>query len=499
MLEGILGQLNWTTCIILLIVAWLWTLVPKRRKGIPHGPPVFPIFGNIPSLISRDPLDAFTALRNKYGDLYGLFVGQEFTVIINGYDAIHEALVKKGDIFAKRPRSEFHQLMFKDPGIVFANGEAWRQNRKFTQMALNEFGYGWTEKTMEERINEEVIHFIQEVEQQTEAFNIGEIVNLSVANVISGILFGQRSDYKDPQFVACLNSVGEAAELFTRSSLLMSCFPILKKFPGDFLGLKKIEEVREKPKTFLKSVCSRHAESYDELKERRNVMDLYRREISSKKDNVDGNIFNETHMRVLMGELLSAGSETTATCVIWIILYLIKDVSLQKRLQADIDDVIGTERQPTLNDRKRLAYVEATILEGLRIAPVAPLSVPHAVHEDTMFRGFLIPKETTVLVNLHSVLKDPATWDEPESFRPERFLDNTDNITIPKEFIPYSAGRRACLGESLARMELFLYITALLQKFDIAPENPESLENIKGNLGMTYSPSPFKVKLTPRR
>lgn len=498
MIEDIFQNCNYFTISIILLIILLWSLILKRPRNAPPGPRVFPVLGNIPSLISRDPIINFGKLREKYGDIYGLYIGKDFTVILNGYDVIHDALVKRGGVFSKRPRSEFHQLMFKEPGIVFANGRPWKENRKFAQQALNEFGYGWTEKSMEERINEEILHFIDRIDTFKQPFDISETVNLSVANVIAGILFGQRCDYDDQNFISCLHSVGEAAKLFARSGLLMSCLPFLRRLPGDFLSLDKIEKVRQKPKEFLKTVCQQHSETYTSGK-KRHVLDLYKTEIirQSLKDNPT-DMFTELNMRVLMGELLSAGSETTATCIIWIILYLIRNPEIQDRLHADIDCVIGNDRTPVLADKINLPYLEATILEGLRIAPVAPLSVPHAVHEDVSFRGYTIPKETTVLVNLHSVLKDPSIWEDPDSFRPERFLNDNGQVKIPDEFIPFSIGRRACLGESLARMELFLYTATLLQKYKLFSAVEGQMPILKGHLGMTFSPIPFKLRLQTR-
>lgn len=496
MFELIFLNCNVVTLGILATILFLWCFIPRRPSSVPPGPTEFPIIGNIPSLIGKDTMECFSALRRRFGDVYGIYFGQEFTVILNGYDVIHDALVKNGDKFSKRPRSEFHQMMFKNQGIVFSNGKTWKESRKFVQLALNEFGYGWTEKSMEERINEEIQYFLAKIGTFTQPFDISETINLSVANVVAGIIFGERCDYDDPIFTACLHSVGEAARLFARSSLLMSCFSVLKYLPGDLLGIEKIATIRQKPKEFIQYACLRHSQRYNEMN-KTNVLDMFKMEM--KIANGDENtVFTEKQMFALMGELLSAGSETTATTIIWIIVHLIRNPILQKRLQADIDEVIGNCRQPALEDRKKLPLLEAAILEGLRIATVAPLSVPHAVHEDITFRGFLIPRDTTVLVNLHSVLKDPEVWPDPDSFRPERFLDDVGNVIVPKEFIPFCTGRRSCIGESLARMELFLYLASLLQKFDILPDDAHNLPSVEGHLGMTYSPYPFKLRLNLR-
>lgn len=495
MIEAVLQYCNCVVIVITLVTVVLLFFLPRRPNGIPPGPRVFPIIGNIPSILSRDPIYRFAKLRSTYGDIYGVYIGRELTVVLNGYDVIHDALVKKGDTFSKRPRSEFHQLMFKEPGIVYTNGRPWKENRKFVQLALNEFGCGWTEKTMEDRINEEIQFFIQRIETYENPFDISGIITLSVANVIADMLFGERSEYDDPKFITCIHSVGETAKLFAISGLLMSCLPFLQDMPGDLLNLDKIDKLRQKPRDFMNVMCSRHSITC-ESERTRTVLDMYRKEMARNHDN--GKLFTELHMRVLMGELLSAGSETTATTILWLVLYLIRNPDIQTRLQVNIDEIVGRERQPTLADKSKLPYVEATILEVLRIAPVAPLSVPHAVHEDVTFRGYNIPKESTIFVNLHSVLKDPEIWSDPDCFRPERFINEDGCVSIPKEFIPFSIGRRGCLGESLARMELFLYTTTMLQRFEFSSSEPGRMPSTDGRLGLTYSPYPFTVRATVR-
>lgn len=496
MFEDVAEYCDFTTLLAVIFVTLILFAYPRRPKGIPDGPCLVPVLGNLFSLASRDPMTAFGKLRSKYGDVYGIFIGRELSVVLNGYDVIHEALVKRGNQFSVRPRSEFHQLMFKDPGIVFANGPLWKEHRQFAQRALNVFGYEWSERTMEERINDEIKHFMNKIRSYDGPVDIGSIINLSVANVVAGILFGHRCDYNDQKFVACLQSVGETARVFNRAGFLNSCFPWLKSLPGDLIGIKQIEKIREKPEQFFKYMVARHEEA-DNNKETSDVLGLYLNEIANNNSGRQCEFTVKT-MSSLMKELLSAGSETTATCIVWIVLYLILNPDLQTRLQKDIDEVVEKPEHLSLKDRQYLPLVEATILEGLRIAPVAPLSVPHAVHEDVNFRGFLIPKETTVLVNIHSVMKDPTIWPEPNSFKPERFLDSDGAVCIPKEFLPFSIGRRSCLGESLARMELFLYVTSLLKTFTLQIADDEPTPTTEGVLGMTYSPKPFKIKAIPR-
>lgn len=320
MIEIIIGA-NFVTVLLFLVIVFLFA-VSRRRKGVPDGPFVFPMIGNLPALISRDVIGRFGKLRRKYGDVYGLYMGQELTIVLNGYDVIHEALVKKGNSFSVRPKSTFHKIIFKNRGIVFSNHNTWKEQRQFAQSALNEFGFNKTGRTMEERITEEIEYFLREIRTYKGPFDVKELIDLSVANVIAGILFGRRCDYDDVLFQSCLQGVGEAAKLFARSSLLINCFPFLMFLPGDPLGLKKIEKIREKPQRFLNKILDEHIRTFDG-DNIRDVLDLYLREVQENNRTERKNTFTNIQMRSFMGELLSAGSETTATTIQWIILYLI--------------------------------------------------------------------------------------------------------------------------------------------------------------------------------
>ncbi|XP_073515165.1 vitamin D 25-hydroxylase isoform X2 [Phyllobates terribilis] len=162
------------------------------------------------------------------------------------------------------------------------------------------------------------------------------------------------------------------------------------------------------------------------------------------------------------------------------------------QVQQEIDLVVGPHRTPTFEERSSMPYTEAVLHEILRFCNIAPLGIFHATSRDTVVRGYSIPAGTTVITNLYSVHYDEKYWSDPEIFRPERFLDSSGQFAKREAFVPFSLGRRQCLGEPLARLELFLFFSAFLQRFHLSFP-PGFIPNLKPKLGMTLQPQPYLV------
>lgn len=137
--------------------------------------------------------------------------------------------------------------------------------------------------------------------------------------------------------------------------------------------------------------------------------------------------------------------------------------------------------------------------ECLRHGDLTFTALPHATSRDVVFNGYLIPKGATVIGDLDSVNQDRELWNDPEEFRPQRFIDETGSLTIPEQFVPFSLGRRSCLGESLAKMEMFLLLSAIVQNFKISAPPGEDLNlGTLASFGMTHVPRHYKIIATPR-
>ncbi|ELW72378.1 Cytochrome P450 2B4 [Tupaia chinensis] len=164
----------------------------------------------------------------------------------------------------------------------------------------------------------------------------------------------------------------------------------------------------------------------------------------------------------------------------------------------EINKVIGPHRPPALEDRAKMPYTSAVIHEIQRYSDLTPIGLPHCVIRDTHFRGYHLPKETTVYPIMSSVFHDPCHFEKLDTFFPGHFLDAESNFKKQEDFIPFSMGKRFCLGESLARSQLFLFFTTMLQKFSLGcPKAPEDIDITPRMNGLAKIPPVYQISFLP--
>ena len=276
------------------------------------------------------------------------------------------------------------------------------------------------------------------------------------------------------------------------SGSVVDAIPSLKFFP--FKSVQRFKKICEERDDLFGRIYREHVKA-NPVQEPRDLTDtlLKAKKEAEEEDSSVKEFFTDEHVILTMSEIFLAGLETTASSVCWALLHLIHNPKLQHKLHQELDEVIGPNRLPELKDKKNLPHLEATITETLRLSG-APV-VFHKSVVDTTLQGYHIPKDSTVLINLWSLHHDPDIWDAPNEFKPQRFLNKDGKFVLPNadHFHPFSAGRRQCLGESLARTELFLVLARLLHSFRF--ENPPGcdLPSLEPITGIALMPKPFKV------
>uniref|UniRef100_A0A8C9ULB9 unspecific monooxygenase n=1 Tax=Spermophilus dauricus TaxID=99837 RepID=A0A8C9ULB9_SPEDA len=167
-------------------------------------------------------------------------------------------------------------------------------------------------------------------------------------------------------------------------------------------------------------------------------------------------------------------------------------------LQKEIDHVIGRHRSPCMKDKSNMPYTEAVLHEIQRYIDLVPTNLPHAVTCDIKFRNYFIPKGTTIITSLTSVLHDSKEFLNPKKFDPGHFLDESGKFKKSDYFMPFSTGKRICAGEGLARMELFLFLTTILQNFHLkSVVDPKDLDTTPVANGLVSVPPTYKLCFIP--
>uniref|UniRef100_A0A8C3LW95 CP2J2 protein n=1 Tax=Chrysolophus pictus TaxID=9089 RepID=A0A8C3LW95_CHRPC len=491
MLRFLWDSISLQMLFVFLFVFLLVSDYMKRRKpkDFPPSPFSFPFLGNVQFMFANDPLASTAKLTEKLGDIFSLQAGSQSFVIINGLPLIKEALVTQGEDFMDRPEIPLDADIFSKLGLISSRGPLWKQQRRFTLTTLRNFGLG--KRSLEERIQEEC-RFLTDAfrDEQGNPFNPHLKINNAVSNVICSITFGNRFEYHDENFQNLLRLMDETVTLHGKiMSQLYNAFPsIIKYFPGSH---QTIFENWRLMKGFVKEKISKHKEDLNPS-ESRDFIDSYLQEMAKP----NGSDFCEDNLVACTLDLFFAGTETTSTTIRWALLFMAIYPDIQARVQAEIDAVIGQTRQPALEDRDNMPYTNAVIHEVQRKGNIIPFSLPREAMKDTDLAGFHLPKGTIVIPNLSSVMLDQKEWETPHSFNPQHFLKD-GQFWKREAFIPFSIGKSACLGELLARAELFLFFTALLQKFTFqAP--PDTILDLEFTLGITLAPRPYKICAVPR-
>ncbi|XP_064149558.1 cytochrome P450 2A13-like [Loxodonta africana] len=196
--------------------------------------------------------------------------------------------------------------------------------------------------------------------------------------------------------------------------------------------------------------------------------------------------------------LFFAGTETISTTLRWGFLLLMKHPDVQTKVHEEIDQVIGKSRQPKFEDRAKMPYTEAVIHEIQRFTDMFPMGLPHRVTKDTKFRDFFIPKGTEAFPMLGSVLRDTKFFSNPQDFNPQHFLDERGQFKKNDAFLPFSIGKRYCFGEGLARMELFVFLTTILQNFHFkSPQLPKDIDMSPKHVGFATIPRTYTMSFLP--
>uniref|UniRef100_A0A6J0SHH0 Cytochrome P450 2C19-like n=1 Tax=Pogona vitticeps TaxID=103695 RepID=A0A6J0SHH0_9SAUR len=446
-----------------LLVAWNKSAA-KKKKNLPPGPTPLPFIGNLLQLSAKNVTENLGKMSKKYGPIFTVYFGSDQVVVLYGYNTVKKVLVDNSDDFLDRGSFPSADKTNKGLGVIMSNGERWLQIRRFSLMTLRNFGMG--KKSIEERIQEEAEHLMKELRAtKGQAFNPATLFSKATGNIISHILLGERFDYQDEEYIRTLQMLIDGFRL--ESSVAGQLYNIVPKLMDYLPGPHK---------TFFKNMFSiqafiaqkvkEHERTLDPLSVPRDFVDSFLIKMQQEKNNPKTE-FTQENLMMTIYDLFIAGTETTSTSLRYLLMVLLEHPTVQAKVQEEIDRVIGRERMPAMKDRLEMPYTEAVLHEGQRFIDLIPLGFTRLVKRDFELEGFTIPKGATIYPILSSALHDPKQYNNPNMFDPNHFLDENGRFKKNGADMPFSAGKRNCLGEGLARMQLFLYLTSVLQNFQL--------------------------------
>nr|AUD09142.1 cytochrome P450 family 2 subfamily B [Neotoma stephensi] len=479
--------------LLALLVGFVLLLVrghPKARGHLPPGPRPLPLLGNLLQMDRGGLLNSFMRIREKYGDVFTVHLGPRPVVMLYGTEAIREALVDQAEAFSGRGTIAVVEPTFRDCGVIFSNGERWKVLRRFSLATMRDFGMG--KRSVEERIQEEAQCLVEEFRKSQGApLDPTFLFQCITANIICSIVFGERFDYKDRQFLRLLYLFYQSFSLISSfSSQVFELFSgFLKYFPG---GHRQISRNLQEILDYIGQSVEKHRATLDPSHPR-DFIDTYLLRMEKEKSNQHTE-FHHENLMISVLSLFFAGTETTSTTLRYGFLLMLKYPHVAEKVQKEIDQVIGSHRLPTLDDRHKMPYTDAVIYEIQRFSDLVPIGVPHKVTKDTFFRGYLLPKNTEVYPILSSALHDPQYFEQPDAFNPDHFLDANGALKKSEAFMPFSLGKRICLGEGIARSELFLFFTTILQNFSVSsPVAPKDIDLSPKESGFGKVPQTYQI------
>ncbi|XP_065776118.1 cytochrome P450 2C21-like isoform X3 [Muntiacus reevesi] len=421
-------------CLSILIFLFLWN--QRYAKGkLPPGPTPLPIVGNILQINIKNVSESISKATEDYGPVFTLYFGMKPTVVLHGFEAVKQVLIDQSEEFSGRGSLPVADHINQGLGIIFSNGDRWKQTRRFSLMVLRNMGMG--KRTIEHRIQEEALCLVEAL-KKTNGSPCDPTYLLSYApcNVICSIIFRNRFEYSDENFITLAKYIHENAAIFSTPW---------------------IEEKHNKQSEF--------------------TMD---------------------NLITTLWDVFTAGIETTSITLRYGLLLLLKHPEVTAKVQEEINRVVGRNRSPCMQDRSHMPYTDAVIHEIQRYIDLVPNNLPHAAAQDIKFREYLIPKGTTILTSLTSVLHDGKEFPNPEQFDPGHFLDKSGNFKKSDYFMAFSAGKRVCVGEGLARMELFLLLVSILQHFTLKPlVDPKNIDTTPLLKGVGSIPHFYEVCFIP--
>ncbi|PAN33487.1 hypothetical protein PAHAL_6G024800 [Panicum hallii] len=503
-------------CLWIFIVVY-WRRMNSMRLRLPPGPPTWPIFGNLLQL-SPLPHKDFARFCTKYGPLVYLRLGTIDAITTDDPEVIREILIQQDEVFASRPRTlAAVHLAYGCGDVALAPlGPNWKRMRRvcmehlLTTRRLESFAAHRAQEA------EHLCQFVWAKAQSGKPVNLREVLGAFSMNNVTRMLLGKQ------YFGIQSAGPGEAMEFMHITHELFFLLGLI--YLGDYLPAwrwvdpygceKKMREVEKKVDDFHQKIIDEHRRAQeakksavslddDDTKEEMDFVDVL---LSLPGENGKERM-DDVEIKALMQDMIAAATDTSSVTNEWVMAEVIKNPRVLRRIQEELDTVIGRDRMVVESDLPHLPYLRCVVRESFRMHPAGPFLIPHESLKPTTIMGYHIPARTRVFINTHALGRNPRVWDAVDEFQPERHLPAEEGARVEIshlpdfKILPFSAGKRKCPGAPLGVALVLMALARLFHCFDWSPPDglrPEDVDT-REVYGMTMpKAAPLVAVATPR-
>ncbi|KAK5638610.1 hypothetical protein RI129_012905 [Pyrocoelia pectoralis] len=498
---------------VTFLCIYLHKLCTKKPKNFPPGPPSLPIWGGYWFLLLANynfTHKAIDVLAKQYkSNIVGLLAGDFPVILVTGYNLVKEALIRdefigRPDVYVTRYRSLGDLLGNFFIGITFTDGNHWKEQRRFSLRQLRDYGFGRRFASTEVLFEGDVKALIEylnanpnpndnDIHCKKGRVLIPDLFYGALSNAILHMLVGKRFEDKEMRELA--RSTLRFLRNVDATGRAISITPWIRHLAPEYFGSKPLHIENTRMRDFFLELVEERQKNFSD-DHHGDFLDTFLSTIQQlQREGID---LGKKQLIWILADYLIPSPNVVGPALNMLWAHLCKYPDVQVKIQEEIDRVVGRSRLPNLDDRKNMPYTEAVLRESLRMDPVVPINIPRRCLEDTTLGGYSIPKvkrfflvfllqhalqDTLVLISLWSANYDSQVWDDPEQFRPERFLDDNGNLLKKYYTVSFGGGKRLCVGETFSRNNMFLMLSGLLQNFNFkAVGEVPNLENKKWGL-----------------
>ncbi|KAK9154944.1 hypothetical protein Sjap_002424 [Stephania japonica] len=464
-------------CFICLICFFLIQSLLKRKAKYrsdfkhPPSPPALPFIGHLHHL-SPVIHQSFHRLAQRYGPLMHLRIGASNMIVVSSAASSRDILKIHESLFSSRLTFGMEDYNIYE-GHSFATAEYgpyWRFMKRLCMSQL--MSASQLDRFIDVRREEmkKLLESLAKSSKENVAVDLGAELTRMMNNVLSRMVMSTRSSDSYNEAEVCRNLVLKCIEFAGKLSMGDILGTFLKKF--DLFGHgRKLVKSMERFDKFVESIMERHERMKGDVGDTKDMMDIL---LEVHHDQNSATKLTRKGIKNFVLEMYIAGVETSSKALQWAAAELICNPIVFDKLREEIVSLVGTTRLVQESDVPNLPYLQAVVKEALRLHAPAPLILRKCT-EDCKINGLDILKDTRILVNAYSVMRDPLQWKEPNKFMPERFLvGSEENIGqhpmdmkgLHLHYIPFGSGRRGCPGASLALNVMHRTLATLVQCFD---------------------------------